>query len=113
MLIPTEEVEQRMVVEYLELKGLRFTAIPNSTYTTSWKQKMKNKDMGLRAGIPDLLVIVNKSLIFIEMKRIKNSSTSHEQKLWNERLNKCRGVCAYLCFGFSQAKEVIDKHLKT
>jgi hypothetical protein len=50
-------------------KGYKFTAIPNSTYTKSWKQKLHNKDMGLRAGFPDIVVIAHSVFIAIELKR--------------------------------------------
>ena len=69
--------------------------------------------MGLRKGLPDLLVIIKNNLVFIEMKRVKLSKVSDEQKEWIESLNKCNGVNAYVCKGFDEAKIVIDKYLKT
>ena len=105
--VPHEEVEQRMVVEYLEIMGHKFTAIPNSTHTKSWKQKRKNKDTGLRKGLPDMLIIINGRLVFIEMKRIKGGSTSREQKEWIYQLNQCQNVFAHVCKGADVAIETI------
>lgn len=47
MRVPTEYEEQVALVQYLNLMGIKHTSIPNSTFTTSWGQKMKNKKMGL------------------------------------------------------------------
>ena len=113
MNIPTEEQEQIALVGYLEVKGIKHTAIPNSTYTKSWNQKRKNKAMGLKAGLCDMLLIINNKLLFIEMKRTKRSQTSPEQKEWIKELNKCNGVEAVICKGFLQAKEVVDRYLKS
>ena len=112
MIIPTEEVEQRLVVQYLELKGLKFSSIPNSTYTKSYNQKRKNTEAGLRAGLPDLLIIINNNLVFIEMKRLKGGNVSDNQKEWIKCLNECNGVNAHICKGFDEAKDAIDKYLK-
>lgn len=110
--IPTEEVEQRMVVRYLEARQCTFTAIPNSTYTQSWKQKLKNRDMGLRAGFPDLVVIANNKFFCIEMKRITGGVTTPKQGAWHQALIKA-GISVYVCRGFDEAKKIIDSYLKS
>lgn len=92
---PTEAEEQIALVEWLELQGLRFTAIPNSTYTTSWSQKTKNRRTGLRAGLPDILILVAPSqakdnlgrALFVEMKRLKGGTVSPQQREWIAALN--------------------------
>ena len=64
-----EDLEQAEVVLWLEQEGYKFTAIPNSTHTESWKQKVKNTILGLRPGLSDLLIVLKRgSLLFIEMK---------------------------------------------
>jgi len=40
-----EDLEQYNLVKWLEINKYKFTAIPNSTYTKSWKQKKKNYDL--------------------------------------------------------------------
>lgn len=100
--IISEEVEQRNFVRWLELKGYKFTAIPNSTYTKSWKQKLKNKAVGLRAGFPDLVVIAENKFMVIEMKRIKQSTLTIFQKEWIEALTKA-GIPVAVCKGADEA----------
>lgn len=101
--------EQKLVVKYLELKGAKFTAIPNSTYTQSWGQKSMNKAMGVRAGLPDLFIIIKKQPFFIEMKKKKDGVISEEQKNWFEAIYEA-GIMSYVCNGFEEAKKVIDKY---
>jgi hypothetical protein len=106
----TEEQEQILLVKYLQKKGVRFSALPLSTFTKSWAVKMKNKRMGVNAGVPDLMVIIKNKLIFIEMKRQKGGQVSEYQKKWIEDLNNCEGVSAFVCNGYDEAKAVIDKY---
>ena len=105
-IIPLEEDEQKTFVEWLELKGYMFTAIPNSTYTTSWNQKRKNTAMGLRAGFPDMVILVKDKIVFIELKRQKGGVVSDEQKLWITELSR-RGAFALVCYGAGRAIEFI------
>lgn len=113
-LIPYEEEEQIALIQYLEIKGIKYTAIPNSTYTKSWKQKKKNKDMGLNPGLPDLLLILPKKLLFIEMKRIKGGVVSKHQKEWIKALNSIgKQIEAVVCRGFEEAIKTIKKYEKT
>lgn len=112
-IIPTEANEQMAVVQWLEIKGLKFSAIPNSTYTTSWKQKRKNKDTGLRAGLPDLLICLPNKLLFVEMKREKGGTLSDCQREWIDALNLIGGnVEAIVCCGADEAIKEISKRLK-
>jgi len=111
-IIPTEHEECVALVQYLNIKNIKHTHINAEMWTTSWKQKHKAKVEGVTKGFPDYCMIINNNLVFIEMKRIKRSVTSKEQKEWNEELNKCNGVKAFVCKGFLEAKEVVDNFLK-
>ena len=109
---PYEDEEQISVVQYLEkLKLLnhkiKYTAVPNSTYTPSWNAKKKNQSMGLRAGFPDLILIANNILFFIEMKRVKGGTVSAEQKEWIQAL-KDAAQHVFVCKGAEEAKLTID-----
>lgn len=108
--LPTEEMEQRSVVLYLEAMHCKFTSIPNSTFTKSHNQRMKNQRAGLRAGFPDLAIIANGTFFCIEMKRQKGGTVSPQQKEWHEALNAA-GVPTYVCKGFEEARRVIDRFL--
>lgn len=109
--VPTEDVEQMHFVQWLELKHYKYTAIPNSTYTKSWKQKRKNTDMGLRAGFPDMVVIAGGVFIAVEMKRTKDSTTSKSQKEWIDALQSA-GIPAKVCKGADEAIAFVTDTVK-
>ena len=71
-----------------------------------------NTALGVSKGVPDLFVIVAGRLIAIEMKRVKGSVNSPEQKVWISRLNKA-GVPAYIAKGCSEAIAIIELMLKS
>jgi len=47
-IIPTEAQECETLVDYLELKNLKFSHINNEMRTSSWGQKIKAKKQGVR-----------------------------------------------------------------
>lgn len=118
--IPTEDEEQRVVVQYLELKRLRFSHLPMSTYTTSWKQKARNHFLGVRPGVPDLLVIIPSHrsrdglghLVFIELKRRSGGRVSSHQQEWIDALGALdtAHVVAQVCAGAEAALQVIEQY---
>lgn len=119
---PLESEEQAAFVEWLDLVGLRFTAIPNSTYTKSWSQKIKNRREGLRAGLCDMLVLIPSHrsndgqghAVFVELKRRTGGVISPEQKAWIEALNglDSPSVDAVVCKGAPDAVELICSYIK-
>jgi len=110
-MIPSEYEEQCTFVAWLDMQGLRFSAIPNSTYTTSWNQKRKNHYSGVRPGVPDMMVIAPKGLAFVEMKKTKGGVVSPDQKEWIADLNKLNGVEARVCKGADEAMSFIQSLL--
>jgi hypothetical protein len=104
-----EYEEQKVVVKYLELIGAKFTSIPNSTDTNVYQRGI-NTASGLRAGLPDLFIIIKNQPFFIEMKRKKDGVVSEKQKEWIETINNCDGIKAYVCNGFEEAKKIIDNY---
>jgi hypothetical protein len=88
MPVPLEDEEQIDFVEWLELVGLRFTSVPNSTFTKSWSQKRHNAATGLRRGFPDMIVIIPPHrakdglghLLCPELKRQRGGTLSAEHK---------------------------------
>lgn len=120
--VPLEDEEQSAFVTWLELVGLRFSSIPNATYTTSWKQKSKNYYTGLRAGFPDLVVLVPPHrakdglghMLCIEMKRRQGGTVSAVQKDWIAALNglSSASVEAVVCKGAQEAIDHVNKILK-
>lgn len=120
--VPLEEVEQIEFVKSLEQNDLKFTAIPNNTYTKYMSQKVKNHRVGLRPGFTDMIVLVppDRSIdgegyfLCIEMKRRKGSVTSNEQKLWISGINGLgvNNIQAYICKGATEAKTVMKHYVK-
>lgn len=109
----SEHNEQSSFVEWLEVNRYKFTAIPNSTFT-SFSQQRKNKSEGVRPGLPDMLVIVKNQLVWIEMKRKDRKpkrggkgGVSDVQKEWHDILNKCDNCQVFVCYGDLEAREVI------
>lgn len=111
--VPTEYQECLWLVEYLDIlvmqgKVRMYSHIPNSTFTKSWTVKVKNKLLGVSPGVPDYLILMKDSLLFIEMKRTKGGVVSPEQKAWIGAFNQM-GIPAHVAKGFGEAKEILDK----
>ncbi len=107
---PTEDVEQRIVVQYCRTRGLPCFRVPNETFTKSWAQKNKNKALGVSAGICDLFVAIEGvGLLGIEMKRLRGSVTSEAQKEWIRILNTIPGIEARVCKGAGVAIAFIEE----
>jgi hypothetical protein len=109
-IIPSEDEEQIEFVKYLQARELKHTAIPNHTYNPHRSQQNKNKKLGLNAGLCDVLVALpGIGLAWVEMKRIKKSVTSEEQKEWMRVLNLCPGSEARICKGWREAVAFIEE----
>jgi hypothetical protein len=63
--------------------------------------------LGLRKGIPDMLLVVNSKLVFIEFKTL-SGSTSEAQKRWIESLEST-GALVYVCRSSEEAIDIIEK----
>jgi hypothetical protein len=121
--VPFEDEEQATFVEWLDLQQLKYTAIPNSTYTTSQNQKNKNHRLGLRPGFSDMVVIIpiDKSkdgegyVLCIEMKRREGGTQSKHQKSWELAINGLNvpNIQYYLCKGADRAVKTVIHYLKT
>lgn len=106
-MIPSEDQEQQIFIKWLDRQGYKYTAIPNSTYTKSWKQKNKNTAMGLRAGFPDMVIIADGKFMCIEMKRTKGGIVSPHQKEWISALDGA-GVPVAACKGALEAIRFVE-----
>lgn len=119
---PSEHDEQVAFVQFLDMLGLRYTSVPNSTWTKSWSQKAKNHAEGLRAGFPDLIVLIPPSrsndgighLVCPEMKKRKGGTVSQVQKEWIAALNDLNSpsIDAAVCHGATEAIELVMSYLE-
>ena len=114
-IIPYEEDEYLEIVRYLNDMGFVYTHIPMETYTKSWSVKKRNIAVGVKKGFPDYIIIIpywwvgkrHNVLLFAEIKRIKGSSTSKEQKEWIHNLKSCNQL-AEVFYGAEQLKQYIE-----
>ena len=123
---PSEHDEQVAVVDYLNLLNQKHTAIVNSFFGGSGGRKFgmlnKFKREGWNTGLPDLFIILKRAnktkAIFIEMKtldkkpkRSGKGGVSDVQREWIDAINETN-INAFVCYGFDEARDVIDKELK-
>ena len=81
---------------------------PNEGKRTKFEQYLIRL-LKVMSGFPDLVIFAdNKRVLFIELKTLKNKNVSATQKWWNETLTKF-GFDAHVCYGFDEAKTVIDE----
>ena len=110
----SEEVEQRLVIKHLREKypGALYTIAPNGM-KLPMSVAIKLKDMGYRAGTPDILIFEPRGIykgLFIEMKARKGGRVSDEQTAFILALRD-RGYSAIVCEGASVAVSVIDAYM--
>lgn len=111
------------VAEYCELLMVQkkiqcYSHIPQETFTKSWVTKNKNKAMGVRAGVPDMLIVFPHCVLFLELKRLKGGVVSEAQKAWIDAINRIEDTTTYaqghsqvvakVACGFDEAKTAID-----
>lgn len=119
---PTEHTEQTTLVNWFDrtypsLRGRMF-AIPNGaqlagTITQRARQVNKLKSEGMQVGVPDLFLPVPAGGyhgLFIEMKRLKGSVTSADQKEWHSYLNGSGYLCV-VCKGHAAAIDVVTDYM--
>lgn len=114
--IPKEIDEQANVVEYLELlkaqgKVILYTALPNNTFTRSWKQKAKQKREGVKPGFPDMVIVFKDRVLFLEMKKKKGGTVRENQWEWLTSLAD-KNTTSAVANGFDEAKEIINNLLE-
>ena len=107
----SEADEQRTVCEYLDLLNLPYYHVPNEGLRAK-STGAKLKAIGLKAGVPDLCIPVARGSyhsLYIEMKDTKGKLTQ-EQADWLWRL-RSEGMCAYVCYGATNAIALIDQYI--
>lgn len=107
---PNEAVEQEILVQYLELKKIRFTHIANERKATA-HYGAKLKRQGVKKGFPDLMIFLADEIIFIELKRVNPSLSkiSKEQEWWCEYLNNLFYARAFIAYGARAVINFLEK----
>ena len=110
-LFPTEAMEAHTLVAYLRVKGLKFHHSPNETGSSpeARRRAIRVKREGTSKGFPDYVILVGGSMLFIELKRVKGSVTSPEQKEWIEAINAIPNCQAVICKGAQAAIDIIEQ----
>ena len=109
----TERDDQAALFEWAELQAgtvpeLRLlAAVPNGQYRPG-----QRPEPGIKRGFPDIILPVARQgyhSLFIELKYGKNK-TSAIQREWLDAL-ALEGSACYVCYGFDEAKAVIEWYL--
>ena len=115
--IGSEAYEQEIVVNWLEINNYKFTAIPNDTYTKSWKQKTKNKKIWVRPWMSDLIIVLKIwAILFLEMKKKRwpnwwanGTQVSEHQKGWEMAINRVKNCEYIIAYWADEAIDIIKK----
>lgn len=117
--VPTESAEQQCLFRWAGFQTGRFPElemlyhIPNGG-SRGKAEAGRFRAEGVKAGVPDLCLPVARGGfhgLYVEMKRLKGSKTSDEQKAWLAKL-KAQGYCVALCKGWQAAADVIMQYLR-
>lgn len=112
-LILSEDKEQELLVQWMEMSKIRFYAIPNGG-KRSLTQAIKFKRTGVKAGVPDICIPVPSKRyhgLYIEMKRSDGGTVSINQAEWLHYLQSA-GYKVSVCHGFEQGKSIVEKYLQ-
>lgn len=77
------------------------------------QQAARRKRMGVKKGVPDLVLPVARGGyhgLYIELKKPKGK-LSDDQEWWLDRLS-INGYCAMVCYGWEKAAYVLEWYLK-
>ena len=116
--VPTESVEQQCLFRWAEFQSGRYPELKLLYHVPNGGSRKKSeagrfKAEGVKAGVPDLCLPVacgGYHGLYIELKRLKHSKTSEDQKAWIAQLNE-QGYCAVVCKGWEAAAKVITEYL--
>lgn len=111
---PTEAQEGAALVAYLRLRGIAFTHVGNETGSDphARRRAVRMKQQGTSRGFPDYVIALpGVGVLYIELKRVRGSSVSPEQKQWIETLQACPGAAAHIAKGRDDAVRIIESYL--
>lgn len=109
---PLEDDEQIAFINWFksEYKDYLIFSIPNGG-SRNKIEASKLKKTGLTAGIPDMAILMpNKEILFLEMKRQKGGNLSPVQKAIIKLIDKL-GFTVLVGYGFLDAKSKFEDYL--
>lgn len=115
-MIPTEADEAKQLVAWLRIKGIKFHHSPNETGQSpeARRRAIRMKQQGTSSGYPDYTILIpTVGIIFIELKRLKNSTTSQNQKDWIAAINEVPNCQAFIAKGAEEAIRIVEGYLPT
>ena len=112
---PTEHTETVTVSRFLDIlvaqkRVIVYSKTSQETFTKSWGTKIRNKQEGVRPGLPDFIIVTPTSVLFLELKRIKLGHVRDEQKVWLTALEG-KQTHSTVCFGSDNAMKWITEQL--
>ncbi|OFW58428.1 MAG: hypothetical protein A2Y75_01585 [Candidatus Solincola sediminis] len=106
---PTEAQEMAVLADYLDASGLLWCHVPNES-RRSPRQGARLKRLGMKAGVPDVLIfgrfaVIDEKManarwyigVAIELKRKGGSVVSPEQRVWGNKLEAAGWFWAACC----------------
>lgn len=107
----TEEQEQILFCDWLDLMQIPYFHVPNGGYRTA-SEGARLKRMGTKPGVPDICIPRARSGYngaYVEMKRI-GGVVSKVQREWLDRL-KFEGYYARAAYGGAEAISIIKTYI--
>ena len=107
-----EADEQKVIIQYCDLKKIPIYAIPNGGYRNVIEAR-NLKLQGVKSGVPDMCIPLARNGyhgLYIELKVGKNK-TSINQQIWLNLLAD-NGYKAEVCYGAVQAIDLIAWYIK-
>lgn len=74
-----EHYIQKSICHFLDLNGVFYFAVPNAARRNVIQARIL-KEEGMRAGSPDLVLMLPKRIVFVEVKNGKAGKQSESQK---------------------------------
>lgn len=109
----SEHEHQKLFVNWIRLNYKQYViaAIPNGGKRNIFEAK-KLKDEGVLSGMCDLMILMpNKEIVFLEMKKSKGGVLSKNQKELIPKIESL-GFTVLIGYGFLDAKEKFENYLK-
>jgi len=115
-----ESTEQEHFVQWLKINEYRFNGLSlafatnNGGWLKNYAMVNKMKKMGMKNGVPDIVIPVPRGRyhgLFIEMKRTSGSQLSAEQKKYIVDLN-ILGYKAEIAYGCDDAIRITEEYFR-